>query len=100
VSESIERRQANRSRFLHRLYDFSGGQKFPFGKVDAIGADIGSTPRKPKPLLKSRGEGLLTRESLDGSISITVDGVDEVEWARRRGADSERAQPASRVRSA
>jgi hypothetical protein len=80
----IRKRQEDRFRFLKRLYDFSGGDKFKWGAYQQIGEDIGVSNDEALTIAEYLADKNLIRfTNRGGGVGITEYGVDEVEAALR-----------------
>jgi hypothetical protein len=77
-----EQRQADRFRFLKRLYDISGADKFKQSTYQQVGADIGVSEDEASSIAHYLADKNLIRfVHTRGGIAITANGVDEVERA-------------------
>jgi hypothetical protein len=79
---SVQKRQADRFRFLNRLYDITGGDKLKWPSYQQIGEDIGVSQDEAFTLADYlAGKNLIRWMIQGGGIAITENGVDEVERA-------------------
>jgi hypothetical protein len=82
MSETLDGKKAKRFRFLHALYDKTGGDEHSHPSMWDIGGDLGfSRPETELMVQYLKGEHLLTFAAMGGYISITHYGVLQVEQA-------------------
>jgi DNA-binding MarR family transcriptional regulator len=77
---NIKEIQSLRTIFLIKLYETTGGSRWVFPGMNEVGKSLGfdkSLTRKIADYLSQKG--LIKIENLSGDISITSDGIDEVE---------------------
>ena len=81
----IEQERKNRFRFLHRLWDVSGGDEHNWHSMWAIGEDLGLDKTATLRILQYLGgENLAVMRTLNGMTGITHYGIQEVEQALSR----------------
>lgn len=78
---NLEKRRADRFRFLKRLYEVTDANKFAMGNVEEIARELGvDSDEADKIVQYLEGKGWLEWRSM-GLVSITEWGIDEVERA-------------------
>ncbi len=78
----IEQERKDRFRFLHRLWEVTGGDQYKSANVWAIGEELGFARAKSELVFQYLvAEGLAQSQAFGGTIGISHDGVREVEAA-------------------
>jgi len=79
---SLEQKRKNRFKYLHLLYEKSGGDELNEQDMWEIGEKLGFDKKETEIITQYlKGEYLLEYASLGGGIAITHDGVKEIEDA-------------------
>jgi hypothetical protein len=79
---NVEEIKKKSFRFLHRLYELSGGYEYNRYNMLLLGEELGYDEKLTGDIVKFlRGRGLVESEGLGGKIGITSVGIKELEDA-------------------
>jgi hypothetical protein len=80
--KTVQERQADRFRFLKRLYEVTNADIFSMGQLDEIGRELGLTSDDALAIAQYfTAKNLIEWRATQGLLSLTQWGVDEVETA-------------------